>query len=695
MNTAKRLVTFVLAAVLAAANIASAQLIPVQSLDTSVNNILAAGLTHGTSRVGTSTASATSVVCPAHQPGDAIVIVAVRGGSTTAPTLPSGYLSILSQSNSTATTVSMIVGYKIASATNDSSGTWTNASQVICAVYRPPSGYTVVIGQFASNSSTTTTVNYPALSPMGDSTTGLSWVVGAVGAGNTTQTIATAPSGMTNVTSIVGASSEAALQDTNAGVTSWSSTNATITGTGSTVSGAFEIAMALAGGGIYSTNVYQHIGGGGELSSRAQSSTTWKIPISMKTGTGNCMVLALSFTGGTTVSSVSGAVNGSLGSAVSTSIQGTGNVDSAVYVLPNITSGNETITVTFATAVSMFQYVYTEFYGVATSSVTAGSVSNGATQTTTPATGSFTPTNNDGTGGNIIWAYHVKSDVTPGQHTITMFPASGFTPLTLDTFWIDSDGFSKAAQAEIQATSAAINPAIVAIGVTTDHWNSIAVALKISSGSGTAPPTGIQMGKIDHFSTGSYPSSGTVKAQVTSFGNLRVICSDDPSLNATTVTDSEGNTWIPDGVTAGFWYLPNATANARLTVFITGGSGDTFLSWRAPDIYNASAHPFDSATLSGQSTGGTTFTASPSPSPTSSAGLTIANIGLGQGPGLSVTAPSGAIWDLATFTGETDTDSMENADIMAHFSYSSSGAQTWTFTVANSTTTSGGFVSFH
>jgi hypothetical protein len=74
--------------------------------------------------------------------------------------------------------------------------------------------------------------------------------------------------------------------------------------------------------------------------------------------------------------------------------------------------------------------------------------------------------------------------------------------------------------------------------------------------------------------------------------------------------------------------------------------------------------------------------------------MTIANIGLGQGPGYSVTAPTGAIWDLCTFTGETDEDTIENADIMAHYSFTSSGSQTWTFTCLNNTSTSGGFISF-
>ena len=82
------------------------------------------------------------------------------------------------------------------------------------------------------------------------------------------------------------------------------------------------------------------------------------------------------------------------------------------------------------------------------------------------------------------------------------------------------------------------------------------------------------------------------------------------------------------------------------------------------------------------------------PTPAITTGLMIANIGLGQGPGLAVTAPANAVWDLCTYTGEVDLDLIENADITAHARFTSSGAQTWTFTITNQTSnsTSGGFI---
>ena len=175
--------------------------------------------------------------------------------------------------------------------------------------------------------------------------------------------------------------------------------------------------------------------------------------------------------------------------------------------------------------------------------------------------------------------------------------------------------------------------------------------------------------------------------------------SDDPSLHATTITDSEGTTWteVPAGIGAGIFYSQNTTPNPNLTVYITGGSGDTGVSWRFADISGASASPYDSDGLSAQNVNNlSTFTMSPTPTPLAANGLVLLNVGLGQGPGLAVTAPSGAVWDLCTYTGETDLDLIENADIMAHYAFSSAGAQTWTFTITNiaSNSTSGGWVVF-
>src|ERR1700722_18738703 len=140
--------------------------------------------------VGTSTGTNTATPV-AHQAGDLIIIAAFRN-TTGTPALPTGYVSVLTK---TGTTSSLRIGYRIAVATNDAGGTWTNATATVCHVYRPSSGNTLGIGASASASATTNTINYPALTLV-DSSSSNSWILGFVGNSTTTNTIATAPSGM-------------------------------------------------------------------------------------------------------------------------------------------------------------------------------------------------------------------------------------------------------------------------------------------------------------------------------------------------------------------------------------------------------------------------------------------------------------------------------------------------------------------
>lgn len=643
---------------------------------------------------GTNTASATTVTIPTHQAGDLILIWAVRGASATAPSLPSGYTPIATASVSTSVAVSGRLGYKIATSTSDTSGTWTNASEICCHVYRPSSGHTAGIGQVTTATATSTTISFPGFT-LADSTSSNSWVVGMVGASNTTQAIGTAPTGMTNETHVTGASYQAAGNDTNGGVTSWTTQTVTVT-TGHAIVVMAEIMLLPMGSGSTLSNVYQHVAGGGNPTTRGNSGNSFKLPLLNSSGAGNCLVLGITNDGAATVSSISDNINGTWGAAAVTALPGSGNLDSRVYVLPNIASGQVTITVTYSAAVTMFSYVVTELYGIATSSPSAGTTS--ASNSTTQAAGSFIPTNNNGTGGNLIWMYAAKAIQIPNGQTTHILPGANFALLSGDIGWNNAnDSAPKLVEGYLQTTSASINPGFTSTSDSADPWNSLAVALKISSGAGTAPSTGIQIRSIHHFATEHFAASGTYVLECPSMGNLRCIMSDDPSLNTLTVTDSEGGTWSAGATGTGIWYRAATSPNPNLMIYLTGGGSDITLSWRFADISGAATSPYDSSVANGQTVNSvTSYTVSPAPSPSNTNGLVIANIGLGQGPGKAVTAPAGAVWDLCTYTGETDLDLIENADIMAHYHNTASGSQTWTFTITSvaSNSTSGGLICF-
>lgn len=178
-------------------------------------------------RIGTAGVGTSSATVPAHAIGDLILVYAFRNASTTAPSLATGFTSVLTKSG---TSCSMRVGYKIATATNDTSGTWTNATETIVVVYRPSSVHSITVGASASNIGSTNTLNYPALTLQ--TTDGTSWVVGGAGIRSISQSLSThPPTGMTLVVDDTDATAEESVFDTNAGVTSWASTNVTLTGT--------------------------------------------------------------------------------------------------------------------------------------------------------------------------------------------------------------------------------------------------------------------------------------------------------------------------------------------------------------------------------------------------------------------------------------------------------------------------------
>ena len=181
--------------------------------------------------IGQAQAAATTVTIPAATAvGDLIVIFAYRN-TTTAPTLPSGFTSI---STASGNSNSYTVGYKFAVG-SDTSGTWTNANELQCVVYRGTSGIGTVSG---ATHATSTSVAIPSISLA--NTSGSSWVVSFEGSAQTTSLGVL--SGQTQRgTTQAGTTSMAAIADTNAGVSTYAGGNATAGTTAVYSSGAIEI----------------------------------------------------------------------------------------------------------------------------------------------------------------------------------------------------------------------------------------------------------------------------------------------------------------------------------------------------------------------------------------------------------------------------------------------------------------------
>jgi hypothetical protein len=277
--------------------------------------------------------------------------------------------------------------------------------------------------------------------------------------------------------------------------------------------------------------------------------------------------------------------------------------------------------------------------------------------------------------------YYAVSAGADGNPT-SWVPGTGFTLLDADIAWNTNQGFPHASQYFIQAATAPINPGITASG-TTNGFNAVAVALRAAS-TGVAAPSGIHINKIIHRTTNAPPSTWTL--QFPTSGNLRVLATANGSnlTNITAINDSDGGVWTKielGGDEPQIWYSANTTANPNLSVTLRISGASPTITVLFYDIAGASATPLDvvagvpSIDVSNQST----VNNMPSITPTTTNGVVIAVMGLGQGPGLGLGsgAPTNAVFDLVTYTGETDLDLMENADAQAHYYYSSSGTVNW------------------
>lgn len=185
------------------------------------------------SRIGSAAAAATSLTMPSGRAlGDLELMFAFRNGSTSAPTIPSGWTLLKS-----VTTTSCWGGvyYRYCVDAADTSGTWTNATDLVCVVYRGVLG----VGGFGTPSgAVSASISYPTLTMV--QSAGNSWVVGFAGHRTASNLNSASVSGMSKVTSI-GSGPQAAAWDTNGGVSSWAGASQTVNANSGHTSFTFEL----------------------------------------------------------------------------------------------------------------------------------------------------------------------------------------------------------------------------------------------------------------------------------------------------------------------------------------------------------------------------------------------------------------------------------------------------------------------
>jgi hypothetical protein len=414
------------------------------------------------------------------------------------------------------------------------------------------------------------------------------------------------------------------------------------------------------------------------------------MPMPNPSQAGDVLVVGITYPHGT-FSSLTDDHSQSWPAATCTADDGVGNFATAVFVLPNTAGGVVTITATFTGAIKPFNYRITEFNNIVTSSPVVGSkCSAGLTPNGSSLVdpGSFTPT-----AKAVIWNYTAMAagSGSATQHPTSYSAASGFTQLDGDTGWGPSTNtsFFAGSEMEVQSTSGAVDASMTITPNTTDPFNSVSVALQIASSAtgGTIPLTAYIRSLISHTDV-VFTAQQAWKHQAQFTGNLRVMeCSCIlPNLGISSVTDSDGNTWTQNTANNMIWYFMGASpssGNTIVTINFTDNSPPTITA-RFYDVMNVTAVDVSAGTTANNCDNMSSISNYPTITPTHAPGLVIAGGILDAGtPGLSVTSPSGALFDHTLYTGENNGDLMENADAGGHFYNSTTATENWDWTLVS------------
>lgn len=202
------------------------------------------------SYISAASAVSNSVTLGTHATNDLITIFAYNNASATIPTLPSGWTNYYTLT----ATIGWRVGYRIATSSAETSGTWTNAEGVIALVHRGGAGSLCLPGSHAIANGTATNIVYSSIAAAIDRTNAPDrWLV-AFGSTRTADAAAeNAPASFTARASNLGASWEMAAHDSNGTLGSYGGGTVVAGGTSALyrtlTMQLFEVAYTAASGG--------------------------------------------------------------------------------------------------------------------------------------------------------------------------------------------------------------------------------------------------------------------------------------------------------------------------------------------------------------------------------------------------------------------------------------------------------------
>lgn len=613
-------------------------------------------------------------------------IFAFHTGATTIPTLPAGWTSLFT---ATPTSTGGRLGVKIATATNDASGTWTNATALTCVVWTSTAvaagGYLTWGGGFTGSSGTTTTITYPAVTFFNANAS--SWLAAFAGSRSTTNSLTThIPTGLATIASAdLINTCEVNAFDSNGTISSWSSTNTTVTtGTG-WVTAMLEIVEVPPV--TIPSNIVQHLTWAvNSTAASGEKGNNYVLPFLSTTLSNNTVFMVLGYPNTATLSTITDNSGSNTWSTTPNVTHAGGTMTYSQFEVDNAAPLSK-ITVNFTGLIQPLVAWLVEVYNVTgfdngTGATTAGSA-------TTPkilSAGNFTPLHNN----DLVFSYFGVDFTASGVNISQWDKQNNANALDMDNVWTQGQGYPKASQVVAQGTAAAITPQIQANHTgSTDPYIGLTFALKTGT-QGTAPPAFRALG-----------FQGVCNSTAVASQPMQIVCNGNAYTLAmfggfTPVpTDSDAVSWTVNGSTSNqILTRQNAGANdvRRLTIAqstnLGGAWGGYLIDWVGADA--TAIHDFTSVNSTSVTNGALSISGQVSITPTV-LGATLDWMTNGIGPTSAFTVPSGNFYLFPVYTGQGDSGQMALGNAIAVYYQTGLSNQNWTATLASTSVSSASY----
>lgn len=392
---------------------------------------------------------------------------------------------------------------------------------------------------------------------------------------------------------------------------------------------------------------------------------------------GNTLVYFIVHEASGRTSTVTDATGGNTWSKACTVSDSSNHLDLDVWVAFNIVAGTRTVTAAFNIAGVPNEANYAtpriqEYNNVVSVDACGGNVSSGTSLTS----GSKTPT----VTGDLVVQYTFRS----GSFLATSYTVGSQSNIT----WQLADADlreSGSTQWGVYNSISALNPTMSMAGST----SFISAGLFLKEGSaGNTPSGGIRVVSTQHndiMPQSDGGPSGTFNLQLPSRGNLLYAAFSSGGNSITSITDSNGNTWVSAGVTphndtlCQGWYAANAISSNDLVVTVSKDAYDTADTIVFYDIVGAlvTGSPFDNATqATGNNPSRNNFNTN-SITPSTVNGLIVSHMGVALNT-ISDTTTAGVLFDSQYYDNNTGTFSqLDENNGWAHYYNTSTASITF------------------